>query len=160
MEHFDIEDAFSHVSTPELSIHWELEPYLDGPQVWSWNLVLYLANGSRKSARFPYLNLRNLKGGKISQFRGLPLKLVAGWSSFAAGANHVIHPGQNFLITEIRLDLVSRGNNEWQRKIRDPIAFDYQFGALDCKMRDGTKTIKGAEIDDALIEAGIDIANI
>ncbi len=160
MEHFDIEDAFGRVSTPELSIHWELEPYLDGPQVWSWDLVLYLANGSRKSARFPYLNLRNLRGGTIDQLRGLPLKLVDQWNTFAGGANQVIHPEQKFLMTSIRFDLVLRSDNEWQRKIRDPIAFDYQFGALDCRMRDGTKTIKGAEIDDALIRVGVDIANM
>ena len=71
----------------------------------------------------------------------------------------MIHPSQKLLMTDIHFDLVSRGNDEWQRTIRSPIVFGYQFGALDCRMRDGTMTIEGAELDAALREDGIDIVN-
>ena len=166
MEHFDIEDAFNRVAAPELSIQWEVERRDHIRKEWPWRVLLFLSNSSRRSARFPYLDLSNVLGGRVAQhnlavqlIHGLPAKQVGRWITFAGGSDDVVHPGQKLLMTAIQFYLVQTRENEWQRSTQAPISFEYRFGALDCRMRQGHMVIEGADLDAALINNGIDIVN-
>lgn len=163
MEHYDIEDAFNRLAPATLKIHWELRERVQISETRAWSILLNLANETRISARFPYLNLSNLIGSVFAPLElggqrvGMPQSNLRGSNCFAGGADHVIHPGQLITMTALLVVLQPRSNNKWQHRFEGPISFDYQCGCLNSLMIESQFTIDRSEINSILTKDGIQL---
>lgn len=106
MEHFDIEDAFHRTSVARLELRqpsWRFAG--TGGNFEDWYLDFPLKNVSAFSARFPYVQIEKLEGGKLFEFgidgnRNFHLNPVPGtqMKAFAGTADTFIHPDQELIV--------------------------------------------------------------
>ncbi len=95
MEHYDIEDAFRRISSPDLEVEVDRGSYtLSGSTVVS-DLIFYLRNQSSITAKFPYMHLICVQGITLSrdEFAYIVRGGADGWFTFSGLAEAVIHPG-------------------------------------------------------------------
>ena len=113
MEHYDIEDAFSRSTRPTVHLACELhcmrEAQNHGPPIHKLSVDLIFCNTGGTLAKFPFLQIRNLKNltynkpfGTGSPSRTLiPSGQVDGWQSYLGGADTVIHPGHRNPVVQL-----------------------------------------------------------
>jgi hypothetical protein len=157
MEHYDIEDAFRRLVTPELKLEQSLQagPVTSGPEgrLATHMLVLSLRNDSTVSAKFPYLHARDMRGVALSRLAAeaypLHYRRQLNVECFDGGANSIINPGQALVVVPLELLIWTIGSTHYlaegsQINMRDMkrtplgearISFRCSFGSENCPMQ-------------------------
>ena len=136
MEHYDIEDAFRRVVSPELSL--EAVLLSDPPRAMGQvkrcrvSVELRLTNQGAL-ARHPFLLVEHLERCIIEEYgvdgnmrTGLPRRLLPGKALYAGGVDDVLHPGIPMPITRLRIEVEGF---QTQLRIEGMAPVDFQAAA-------------------------------
>jgi hypothetical protein len=115
MEHYDIEDAFRRVVSPELSLETLLlsdAPRAIGQVKRCRVSVEFRLTNEGALARHPFLLVERLERCIIEEYgvdgnmrTGLPRRLLPGKALYAGGVDDVLHPGIPTPITRLRIEV-------------------------------------------------------
>jgi len=119
MEHYDIEDAFRRIVSPELSL--QIGLLSDSPRAMGQvkrcrvGVEFRLLNQGAL-ARHPFLLIEGLQRCVIEEHgvdgnrnTGLPRSLLSGKALYAGGVDDVLHPGISTPITRLRIEVEGAG---------------------------------------------------
>lgn len=114
MEHYDIEDAFNRTSVPQLNLMLSLGDEEQNSDGVSKIVFVHLQNNSDSMARFPFINIwdyepailnsQGVGGGK----HGLRLFQMQKTLQFLGGADDVVHPHSQMIITSFTINAHNR----------------------------------------------------
>lgn len=152
MEHYDIEDAFKRIHVPELQFRYKLRVSTNGYGVTNGVLSLRLHNQSAKSARYPYLHLKEVGAGarldRALPYNGYEIHQDWPWIRCNGGANAMVHPETSSAIIQIPIEVRTLSG----RKINDVEAdqyrlqLEYRFGCEDSRLRGDIFKLSAGEI--------------
>ncbi len=172
MEHYDIEDAFRRLATPELTLESHVErgasmPGGDG-RLDEHRLIFSLRNNSPVSAKFPYLHFTRLRGLAVSKLtvKTYPFRYhqQQGRLCFDGGADVIINPGQSVAIAPLALRVLTIGKDKYlavgenfsvndmelTRLESAEAVYHCDFGAEKCRMQSAVVRLSSDNIADLL----------
>lgn len=161
MEHYDIEDAFNRRASAHVDLKWKIIARTSGthPNGERWekhHVVLTLMNDSPRTARFPYLYIRDLAGASFANYgldgngnNGLPrIHGVEGFR-FAGGADHVVHPDTELPVSALEIERRWGASGETLngRAVEDFVLnFTYRCGSQDSQPSAGKFVLHGTQL--------------
>ena len=130
-----------------------------------FRILLALANTSRVTARFPYLSVRDLQHTSIASHGldgnetfSLPPRVFPGWTCYAGGADHVIHPGQTLAVVGLQADHFRNNLGEFsvngQTIEQLAITFQFQCGCENSRMNEGRLEIPTTALASEMMKLG------
>jgi hypothetical protein len=170
MEHYDIEDAFNRTHVPTLQFVWRIDKTVtfgrNGEGGFTATITLQLRNNSTKTAKYPYLYVRRplkTNGKGISAPQGLQGFRQSGEGDlmyFVGGADQVINPETRSSIAIFAIEMRPTASTGVVDLINDmpykafEICLEYKFGCEDSRRNDGSVTLTGSELLQALDNQG------
>lgn len=134
MEHYDIEDAFSRITSPVLDLNYVITHRFRSGQECEFDLKLFLHNTSEYIAKFPYIIFHSCGGCLVprASTTDQPLDVQVGRKviSLSGGADSVIQPGAERHVATLRVQFLFLDNNWLLRGAKDKntVYYDASFG--------------------------------
>lgn len=153
MEHFDIEDAFRRLSSPELALSWELARgggYTQQKQIMKELLVDLYLEVDTCPARFGYIYVNSFPFGRPESLPDMRHSRVGNEVRVDASSNVMLHIGSKYRAIRLTYNLVSQDGGPFMlgpSPVRSSmIRLECRFGADGTRPKQETIEIGGPTI--------------